>query len=113
MYFNQLKVDYMPNDSSGEPSPFASWRVGRNLIKPQLEWTKDCMLYFHESVQTNASCSDIIVRFLNLIHILYNINIVLDCVSNIFFFFRFMLDWLVSCWLIVWRNLMKSSKCDL
>lgn len=63
MYFNKLKIDYIPNDQSGEPSPLVSWRVGKNIIEPKLEWTKDCMLYFHNSVQTNASSLNIIVRF--------------------------------------------------
>lgn len=66
----------MPNDSSsGQPSALVSWRVGRSLIEPTMEWTKNCMLYFHDSVQTNTSCSDLIVRFFNMITLLFLFNI--------------------------------------
>lgn len=51
----------MPNDSSGQPSPLISWQVGRGIIESPMEWTRDCMLFFHSSVKLNKEYAAIIV----------------------------------------------------
>lgn len=53
----------MPNDSSGRPSPLISWQVGRGFIKSPMEWTKDCMLFFHSSLKFNTEYVSFIVSF--------------------------------------------------
>lgn len=46
----------MPTDLSGLSSPLTSWRVGRGIIDSPLEWSKNCMLYFHSSVKLKENC---------------------------------------------------------
>lgn len=41
----------MPTDLSGLPSPLTSWRVGRGIIDSPLEWSKNCILFFHSSLK--------------------------------------------------------------
>ncbi|XP_025190776.1 uncharacterized protein LOC112591234 [Melanaphis sacchari] len=58
------EVDYIPLEFCGEPSPLVSWRVGRGIINSPMEWTKNCILYLHSSIEFNESYTDIIVIFL-------------------------------------------------
>ncbi|KAE9543007.1 hypothetical protein AGLY_002918 [Aphis glycines] len=53
------EVDYIPPEFCGEFSPLASWRVGRGIINSPMEWTNNCILYFHSSIEFNDSYSDI------------------------------------------------------
>ncbi|XP_022179489.1 uncharacterized protein LOC111040071 isoform X1 [Myzus persicae] len=55
------EVDYIPLEFSGEPSPLVSWRVGRGIIDSPMEWTRNCILYLHSSIEFNDSHNDIIV----------------------------------------------------
>ncbi|XP_001943815.2 uncharacterized protein LOC100168324 [Acyrthosiphon pisum] len=55
------EADYMPLEFSGEPSPLVSWRVGRGIIASPMEWTGDCILYLHRSIELNESYRDIII----------------------------------------------------
>jgi len=53
------EVDYIPLDYSGEPSPLVSWRVGRGIIDSPMEWTRNCILYLHSTIEFNESYTDI------------------------------------------------------
>lgn len=55
------EVDYIPLEFCGEPSPLVSWRVGRGIIDSPMEWTKNCILYLHSSIEFNESYTDIIL----------------------------------------------------
>ncbi|XP_015364951.1 PREDICTED: uncharacterized protein LOC107162514 isoform X2 [Diuraphis noxia] len=55
------ELDYIPLDFSGEPSPLVSWRVGRGIIDSPMEWTRNCILYLHSSIEFNESYTDIIL----------------------------------------------------
>lgn len=46
----------MPVDKSSLPSPLTSWQVGRGIIDSPLEWSKNCMLFFHSSVKLKENC---------------------------------------------------------
>lgn len=41
----------MPTDLTGLPSPLTSWRVGRGIIDSPMEWSKNCILMFHDSIK--------------------------------------------------------------
>ncbi|CAI6350973.1 unnamed protein product [Macrosiphum euphorbiae] len=53
------EVDYIPLEFSGEPSPLVSWRVGRGIINSPMEWTGNCILYLHSTIEFNESYKDI------------------------------------------------------
>lgn len=45
----------MPLDTSGDPSPLTAWRVRRGIIDSPMDWTKNCILYFHTSTSYHAA----------------------------------------------------------
>jgi len=42
--------------------------VGRGIIDSPMEWTKNCILFLHSSIEFNESYTDIIVRFLIILY---------------------------------------------
>lgn len=47
----------MPFDTTGDPSPLTAWRVRRGIIDSPMEWTKNCILYFHRSSKYHLAYS--------------------------------------------------------
>ncbi|XP_050530449.1 uncharacterized protein LOC126899512 [Daktulosphaira vitifoliae] len=54
------EVNYMPLEMSGEPSPMISWRVGRGIIDSPMTWANDCIIFVHNSIESNDDYKDIL-----------------------------------------------------